>query len=486
MLFNSNEFIFFFLPITIAVFFILGSRFDRRIVMSWLVLSSLFFYGWWNPAYLWLLIFSIVFNYSFGLLLSRSTKSKLLLTFGVGVNLSLLAYFKYTNFLIDNINVVFYTDYNFSHIILPLAVSFFTFQQVAYLVDAYRGEVRESNFLNYSLFVSFFPQLIAGPIVHHKEMLPQFARDSTYRWDVSNFNIGLAIFTLGLFKKVVLADGVSNYSTPVFNAADAGEVITFFQAWSGALAYTLQLYFDFSGYTDMAIGIAKMFGISLPINFNSPYKAINIIEFWRRWHITLSRFLKNYLYIPLGGNRKGSKTFNLFITMLLGGLWHGAAWNFVIWGALHGLYLIINHNWRLFRGKVLTHDLNSETYVGKFISIMITFLVVTVAWVFFRAESFSGAINMISGMLTLGGLGSIGNDHRYFWITGLLMIVFFGPNTQQLASHMTKIVKNQNADKKFFSNNISFYLPVIIGVIIFVSLKTLQSVSDSEFLYFNF
>lgn len=302
-----------------------------------------------------------------------------------------------------NVNYVFYLGFNYTNIILPLAISFFTFQQIAYLVDAYRGEAREYSFLHYSLFVTFFPQLIAGPIVHHKEMLPQFAKNSTYKFHFSNFNIGLTIFIIGLFKKVVLADSIAIYSTPVFASADAGNNITFFEAWGGAIAYSLQLYFDFSGYADMAIGLAKMFGINLPLNFNSPYKSVNIIEFWRRWHMTLSRFLKDYLYISLGGNRKGSKNLNLLLTMLLGGLWHGASYNFVIWGGLHGIFLIVNHGWQQFRHKVLNHDLKKSSKAGTLFSIGFTFLSVTVAWVFFRAESLQGALLIIEGMAGVNG-----------------------------------------------------------------------------------
>ncbi|MBC8479548.1 MAG: MBOAT family protein, partial [FCB group bacterium] len=298
MLFNSTEFIFVFLPVTLFLFFFLGSQLHQRAAVAWLVLASLFYYSWWNPIYLWLLVFSILFNFSTGRLLSSRLRSKLFLSLGVAVNLALLGYFKYANFFVDNINGLLRQNFTLDHVVLPLAISFFTFQQIVFLVDAYRNETREYNFLHYSLFVTFFPQLIAGPIVHHKEMLPQFADAETYRLKISNLNIGMTFFIIGLFKKVVLADGIAAYSTPVFSAADAGQALTFFDAWGGSLAYSLQLYFDFSGYADIAIGIGKMFGITLPLNFNSPYKSKNIIEFWRCWHLTLSRFLKDYLYIP--------------------------------------------------------------------------------------------------------------------------------------------------------------------------------------------
>ena len=293
--------------------------------MTWLVLASLFFYGWWNPAYLLLIIGSMLFNYYTGVQLSYR-QNRLFLGIAIALNLALLGYFKYANFFVENISDLAGLGWNIEHIVLPLAISFFTFQQIAYLVDAYRRETSEYNFLHYALFVSFFPQLISGPIVHHKEMLPQFIRETARFIEYRHLAIGISVFILGLFKKVVVADSLAPYSIEAFNAVAAGEMLTFFEAWKGALAYTFQLYFDFSGYSDMAIGLAMLFGIRLPLNFDSPYKANSVIEFWQRWHITLSRFLRDYLYIPLGGNRKGQKRryLNLMITMLLGGLWHGA------------------------------------------------------------------------------------------------------------------------------------------------------------------
>ncbi|HIE55101.1 MAG TPA: MBOAT family protein, partial [Chromatiaceae bacterium] len=353
MLFNSYIFILVFLPLTLVVYFAMGRLGYSRAAIAWLVGASLFFYGWWNPAYLGLILFSILFNYTAGVVMTRipgeeGQRKKLVLAFGIAINLGLLGYYKYANFFVDSVSYLTGIEWHIETIVLPLAISFFTFQQIAYLVDAYKGETHEYNLLHYCLFVTFFPQLIAGPIVHHKEMLPQFMRDAVYRMRHQDLAIGITIFLVGLFKKVVIADGFASNATPVFQAADAGEVIGFLSAWTGVFSYTMQLYFDFSGYSDMAIGIGRMFGIKLPINFNSPYQALNIIDFWRRWHITLSRFLRDYLYIPLGGNRKGParRHVNMMVTMLLGGLWHGAGWNFVIWGGLHGSYLVVNHFWR--------------------------------------------------------------------------------------------------------------------------------------------
>ena len=404
MLFNSYEFIVFFLPITIIVYFLIGSRGYYQLAMSWLVSASLFFYGWWNPAYLILIIGSILFNYTIGITLSGSGKpsvKKILTIAGVAINLTLLGYFKYANFFVDNYIALAGGDYHLEKIILPLAISFFTFQQITYLIDAYRGETKEYNFLHYCLFVLFFPQLIAGPIVHHKEMLPQFARDVLYKVNHKNIAIGITIFVIGLFKKIVIADGMAVYANPVFAAADGGSVITFFEAWVGVLAYSFQLYFDFSGYSDMAIGIARMFGVRLPLNFNSPYKSLSIIDFWRRWHITLSRFLRDYLYIALGGSRRGKarRHINLFITMLLGGMWHGAGWNFILWGFLHGSFLIINHFWRGFVKPA--YRVSTLYYM---LAWFVTFNAVVFAWVPFRVETLSGAKNIWMGMLGLNGI----------------------------------------------------------------------------------
>lgn len=404
MLFNSYIFIFVFLPIVLLGFHLIGKRGHHRIAISWLIGASLFFYGWWNPAYLGLILASIIFNYAVGVSLGGRA-SKLTLVFGVTVNLGLIGYFKYANFFIDNFNAAINANINIEQIILPLAISFFTFQQITYLVDSYRGLTKEYNFLHYCLFVTFFPQLIAGPIVHHKEMLPQFANDGLYRLKSSHLAVGITIFVFGLFKKVVFADNIAIFATPVFDAAESGLTLTLFEAWGGALAYTFQLYFDFSGYSDMAIGIARMFGVVLPVNFYSPYKANSIIEFWHRWHITLSRFLRDYLYFPLGGNRKGKlrRYVNLMITMLLGGLWHGAGWTFIVWGFLHGMYLFINHGWRTLENMVFKQE-NKNGFAQNIFGRLITFIAVVIAWVTFRAESLDGAINMYTAMFGYNGI----------------------------------------------------------------------------------
>ena len=333
MLFNSFEFIFAFLPVVVLLVWAFGRFASFQAVVAVLVAASLFFYGWWNPVYLLIIVLSMVINYQLGKRLSKR-KEKPLLYVGVLLNLFSLGYFKYTDFVLDNVNLLLESPIPLPNVVLPLAISFFTFQQVAYLVDSFRGETVEKHPLDYALFVTFFPQLIAGPIVHHKEMLPQFAKGHA-SITAKNMGIGLSIFAMGLFKKAVIADGIAGYANIAFVTVDTGGTLDFFAAWAGALAYTFQLYFDFSGYSDMAIGLARMFGIVLPLNFYSPYKAVNISEFWRRWHMTLSRFLRDYLYIALGGNRNGNlnRYRNLFLTMVLGGIWHGAGWNFLIWGS---------------------------------------------------------------------------------------------------------------------------------------------------------
>ncbi len=524
MLFNSYIFILLFLPLSVLGFYLIGARGHHRIAVSWLVSASLFFYSWWNPAYLSLILTSILFNYALGVSLTNAgltdKSKKFALAFGVSANLGLLGYFKYANFFVDNINNVFGISVELAPIVLPLAISFFTFQQIAYLVDAYQGETKEYNFLHYCLFVTFFPQLIAGPIVHHREMLPQFAQNAAYRFNHEHLAVGLTIFIIGLAKKVILADGVAVYATPVFDVAYTGQTLTFFEAWGGALAYTLQLYFDFSGYSDMAIGLARMFGIRLPLNFHSPYKAINIIEFWHRWHMTLSRFLRDYLYIPLGGSRKGPvrRHANLMATMLLGGLWHGAGWTFVAWGALHGLYLIVNHVWRAFRVK-LGHDLRHPgSIMGRASARILTLLAVIVAWVFFRAESFDAAIHVLEGMAGVNGFILPGSAFEQFgwsvrvlltemgwrfdnsvneliqgpaelvWIVALMMIALFFPNTQQIMSK-TKPVLDSRVKYIDQSSNVLQWQPTRAWAtgIALVAICCLVAMGQiSEFLYFQF
>ena len=374
MLFNSYEFLFFFLPITFFIYFLLNKKKLIKISKGFLVFSSLFFYGYWKPIYLPLLIISIAVNYIIGLNISFKNKflrNRKLLILGIVFNITLLGYFKYSNFFIANVNSIFDQNFDFLNLTLPLAISFFTFQQIAFLVDSFRQKTNDYDLMNYLVFVSFFPQLIAGPIVHHNEMMPQFSDIKNYRINYNNIVLGILIFGIGLFKKVVIADKFAIWATAGF---DNASILNLFEAWVTSISYTFQLYFDFSGYTDMAIGIAYLFNIKLPFNFNSPYKSITIQDFWRRWHITLSRFLKDYIYIPLGGNKKGElKTYiNLITTFLLAGIWHGAGWTFVVWGFLHGIALTIFKAWEKLNIKI-----------HKWIAWIITFNFVNLTWVIF-------------------------------------------------------------------------------------------------------
>jgi len=441
MLFNSYFFIFVFLPLSLLGYHLLRKANLNAFGILWLTSLSLFFYGWWNPPYLLLMLASIVCNYALGKAIERYRRQgtqRAILTLGIIFNLGLIGYFKYSNFFVESINEAIGSSFNLEHVILPLAISFFTFQQIAYLVDVSREEDDNSrySFLEYCLFVSFFPQLIAGPIVQHHDIIPQFReqRKLTDQEVQRNFEIGISIFSIGLFKKVVIADQAALLASPFFELAGNNSQIGLVPAWIGALAYTVQLYFDFSGYSDMAIGIARMFGIRLPINFYSPYKATSIADFWRRWHITLSHFLRDYLYIPLGGSRKGHwrTNANLLITMLLGGLWHGAGWTFVFWGGLHGLYLVIHRQW-----SYLVKERDEKNWVLQKGYGLITFISIVVAWVFFRAETMGAAFSMVKGMAGSNGLGVENIAPHLTVVEGLLVflipaaIVWLLPNTSQ-------------------------------------------------------
>jgi len=493
VLFNSYEFIFAFLPITFFIYFYLNYKRLTEASKGFLVFSSLFFYSWWNIAYLPIILSSMLFNYVVGNSLSKYTgedyhkfSRKSILTFGIFANVLLLGYFKYMDFFIENINMATGSNFDLLHLALPLAISFFTFQQISYLADSYRQETKEYDSLNYALFVTFFPQLIAGPIVHHAEMMPQFANIRSKVINYRNISLGLFIFSIGLFKKVVIADTFAVWATQGF---DVAKKLNLIEAWATSLSYTFQLYFDFSGYTDMAIGAALLFNIKLPINFNSPYKATSIQDFWRRWHITLSRFLRNYVYIPLGGNRKGNfRTYNnLMATFIIGGIWHGAGWTFVFWGFLHGIALVIQRVWNQLDFKI-------NTVLAWFI----TFNFINIAWVFFRAKEWDDAVKVLCGMFSLENIvlpeylshklvflnqygvefgmtmenikGSIGT---LFWlIIGFFLILLF-KNSNGILN------KYQYSYKKIWFSS-------IVGFLLFLSVKIMLTVTDSEFLYFNF
>ena len=492
MLFNSYEFIFAFLPITFFIYFYLNHKRLTEASKGFLVFSSLFFYSWWNIAYLPIILSSMLFNYIIGNSLAKELKSdkrkfsrKSVLIFGVVSNVILLGYFKYMDFFIENINLAIGSKFDLLHLALPLAISFFTFQQIAYLVDSYKEETTEYDFLNYAVFVTFFPQLIAGPIVHHREMMPQFANIRSKVMNYKNISMGLFIFSIGLFKKVVIADTFAVWATAGF---DTAITLNLFEAWATSLSYTFQLYFDFSGYTDMAIGLALLFNIKLPINFNSPYKATDIQDFWRRWHITLSRFLKDYVYIPLGGNRKGEfRTYNnLLATFIIGGIWHGAGWTFVFWGFLHGIALVIHRAW----GKL---GFKLWTWLAWFI----TFNFLNIAWVFFRAKEWSDALKVLEAMFTLNNVVLPGSLKGKFNFLSQYSIEYGG-----FAQHLTTgynetkalllslitiilfilLLKNSMQMLKKFNPDKS---RLIFTTLIFV-VSILKFNEYSEFLYFRF
>ena len=500
MLFNSFEFICLFLPITLAVYFLVGRARDGRLALGWLCLASLFFYAWWNPANLLIIVASVCFNYYLARHLihpAPQPRRRWYLTAGVGANLALLGWFKYANFFVDNLDALTGAAIQLRHIVLPIAISFFTFQQIVFLVEAYRGQAGDYDFLHYAMLVTFFPHLIAGPIVHYREMLSQFNRPSARRFSASHMSVGVTIFCIGLFKKVVIADGVSPYANAVFGAAQSRLPVSFGEAWIGALAYTFQLYFDFSGYSDMAIGLARMFGIRFPMNFNSPYQAANIIDFWRRWHITLSRFLRDYLYIPLGGNRKGPirRHVNLLVTMLLGGLWHGAGWTFVVWGGLHGAYLVINHFWQAGRARL---GLGAPSALGRGAARALTFGCVVLAWVFFRATSFPAATAMLRAMFTNPDLHGLLRSSlvepipAIRWIAVLALVAWFAPNTQELLGRYRPALGFEPSPgegsrfRRLLLWRPSYAWSLAVALLAAASILTLWIGDNAEFLYFQF
>ena len=523
MLFNSIEFLFGFLPLVMIVFWWL-SRTRQHFAVGWLMLASLVFYGWQTPWFLMLLALSMVFNFSIASAMGRFSPGgairRMLLLAGVVLNLCFIGYFKYSMFLIENLNSLFETGFAPQRLVLPIGISFYTFQQIAYLVDRYRDEIENYGIVDYCLFVTFFPQLIAGPIVHPKEMLPQFSAAGGIPLRADNLAVGATIFFIGLFKKTVVADGLISYSSPIFVAVDNGATSNLVEAWCVALAFTLQLYFDFSGYSDMAIGLGRLFGIRLPLNFNSPYQAVNIIEFWRRWHMTLSRFLKDYLYIPLGGGRSGTtrRYCNLMVTMVLGGLWHGAGWNFVLWGGLHGTYLVINHLWQASRKRGGIERAEHRLWASV-ASQGLTFVAVVCGWVLFRATTLQGAGTLLESMLGLNGivlpqkwltapenafglmtlLQSLGvrfeeMPHFKAWdemlpIGALLAVAWFGPNTQTIMAQwkpaFESLTDAEINDRPAWATWQPTRTWAVVSSVVTV-LGILQISRASEFLYFQF
>jgi D-alanyl-lipoteichoic acid acyltransferase DltB (MBOAT superfamily) len=397
MLFASLPFILVFLPVAVLGAFLCRRNGGAKAAIIFLVAASLVFYGWHQPAHILLLLTSILANFALGQRLWLR-RDKLLLTVGVTFNLGLLAWFKYAGFLVENVEAVFGLSAEVGRIVLPLGISFFTFQQIAYLVDVHQRKAEPHGLLDYVFFVVFFPQLIAGPIVHHGALIPQLANPAFARFLASDVLAGVLLFSLGLAKKALVADQLRFGADRLFEAVELGIEPSLTEAWFSMLCYSFQIYFDFSGYSDMAVGLGRIFGLRLPVNFDSPYKAASIVDFWRRWNITLSHFLRDYLYIPIGGNRRSPllRYVNLWIVMLLGGLWHGAGWSFVVWGGLHGLYLASNHAWGRFGFITLPRP----------VATAITFFAVVIAWVFFRADSFDHAFVILRAMLGGGTIAA--------------------------------------------------------------------------------
>ena len=495
MLFNSYEFIFAFLPISFFVYFYLNSKRLTTAAKAWLVFTSLFFYSWWNIMYLPLILMSILFNYTITNTMIEYDKSrrkyfskKSLLHAGLLFNIGLLVYFKYMDFFISNTNTISGSDIELLHLALPLAISFFTLQQIAFLIDSYEGLVKEKNFLDYTIFVTFFPQLIAGPIVHHKEMMPQFANVRNKVKNYKNIAIGLFIFSIGLFKKVVIADTFAVWATQGF---DVATTLNLFEAWATSLSYTFQLYFDFSGYTDMAIGAALLFNIKLPINFNSPYKATGMIDFWQRWHITLSNFITTYIYTPIVRSFDRltfhKAMFATVITFLIAGLWHGASWMFIIFGGLHGLGLIINHYWKKRKIKL-----------NVVLAWFITFNFVNITFVFFRAKEWDDAVKVLGSMFSLDNVvlpDKLENKLSFLSNYGIEFGAWAGDISGSnytaiviiLAFLVILIFKNSiqivKLNEKFNPTRIK---ALYFGFLLAISILYMYASTHTEFIYFNF
>jgi alginate O-acetyltransferase complex protein AlgI len=476
VIFNSYQFLFGFLPVVLTGTFLLA-RISAAAAQYWLIAASLAFYAAWNVAYLPLLLGSIVFNYAIAVRMTKvanPTMRAWLLVCAVAVNLGLLGYYKYTGYFVDTLNAAAGTGYTWRSLILPLGISFYTFQQLTLLADVSSGRIKDFRFRDFLLFVTFFPHLIAGPIVHHREMMPQFRR-ADYRLNWEDLAIGSVLLSVGLCKKVILADGIANFVTPIFADAASGTPISFLFAWAGAVGFTLQMYFDFSGYSEMALGLARMVGIKLPMNFNSPLKALSIVDYWARWHITLTRFLTAGVYNPIAirlarrraaagkpGNTMGAFcgviALPTLVTMLLSGLWHGAGNQFLLFGLLHGVALVVNHAWRLVRPRFWPDTAHYQR-TARPIAWLLTFLLVVVALTWFHASSVAAGGNIVLGMIGLHGLalpdavatsspvlaaalGRVGIGFTvddtgglamlYGWIAVLLAIALIPPNTLEM------------------------------------------------------
>ena len=543
MLFNSYEFILVFLPVTLAGFFLLGAR-SRRLALGWLVLASLLFYAWWRPINVLIVAPSILINFALARWLvqlsaarGREGLARAVLLLGIAFNVAFLGYFKYANFFVSAANDLTGGSIVLAHVILPLGISFITFQKVAFLIDIHGRRIEHFSFGEYALFVLFFPQLVAGPIVHYREVIPQF-RQVTCRFHPEDFAVGLTLFVFGLFKKVVLADGIAEHVSPLYQLASSGTEVSLVPAWLAAVGFTLQIYFDFSGYTDMALGLARFFGVRLPPNFDSPLKATNIIDFWLRWHMTLTRFLTAYVYNPLvlwltrrrfarklpglGGRTPSFGAFfqllvvPTLLTMFISGLWHGAGYLFIAWGVLHGVYICINHAWRLAVARYW-RNMSIHARVMKPVGFVFTFVAIAAAMVLFRSSDAHAARELLQGMAGLNGiglpqtiferLGEAGPVLHSFaftsrelsaqalligvvWVIGLLTIALAFPNTLQVLRSVgptLDVAETRAAERGHLRlSDWSPSLPWAAAMSALAALAIFRLGGRSEFLYWQF
>ncbi len=520
MLFNSFPFLFGFLPIALVLFYWAGRRPEPTLAKFTLAVLSLGFYAWWKPVYLWLLLFSIAFNYLVGdriqraLAADRKQSVKVWLTFGLLVDVGLLGYFKYANFFVDNVNALTGANWTLAHIVLPLAISFYTFQKIAYLVDSARGEARPMSILDFTMFAAFFPQLIAGPIVHYKEVVPQLQGPLFGRLIWRNILVGLAIMAIGLFKKTVIADSISGYSDPLYAAAETGAHVGFVSGWLAAILYTGQIYFDFSGYSDMAIGLARMFGVKLPLNFHSPLRAANIADYWRRWHMTLQRMIYAYVFQPLSlslirstwrlgltgwGAFAVSVGLPTFLTFVIVGIWHGAGWTFVLFGVMHAIYVSTFEIWRERQTKLqrrlrkLGKKLAEPGAARRAATQAVTLVAILLGNVMFRAKTVGAAVSVWSGMAGLRGVfgetGAVGWDVAATVVICAAIVAFF-PNTQQIMSRFDpaynwKEWSDVARPAIWFTWRPNTLGLVAVGVALFLGVMFIQR-GQAIFLYFNF
>ena len=522
MLFNSFEFIFGFLPATLVCFYAIGVV-SREWALRWIIFISFVFYAWWRPLNVLLIAPSILINFATARLLQRlsedderSGAARAVLLLGLAFNVAFLGYFKYSDFARGTVNDIFGTNLVLTHVILPLGISFITFQKIAFLIDVHAKRVKSFSLQDYCLFVLFFPQLIAGPIVHYREMMPQF-HSASCRFNKKDLAVGLTLFSFGLFKKVVLADHIASFVTPIYGQAASAGGISVLMAWAAAVGFTLQIYFDFSGYSDMALGLGRFFGIRLPQNFNSPLQASSIIDFWQRWHMTLTRFLTAYIYNPLtlsSTRRRMSKghpalagqnttvgafidllMFPLLLTMLISGLWHGAGYGFIVWGFLHGAYLTINHAWRLIRPRLWSDRTSYERFMRP-TGWLLTFTCVAVSMVFFRSSTMASAIDILQGLIGLNGVALPAPDtaagqgllRMLIWIVALTFIAVVCPNTLQILARYEPAlgVKPQAAGdgRRLLEWNPSPAWAIAVSIIAAVAVSYMQGYS--EFLYWQF